>query len=298
MSYTEWSSVHETIQTEPLKHVLVLFDAPWASAKTKKALSNLEALLGPHRTDLVQARVDVSDMDDDDVMDLGVGELPFFQLYSQGKLVAGLDAGSDQTSRNLVRYIGWNADAEKDLSGDLPAIDYVKLTALVDSITKGESDFIANCANVSAAIWFAFHEAQRPVNWAGFYFNRPVEGTDTRLLVLGPFHGKPACKRIQMHSGVCGAAASTRLIQRIPNVNVFPGHIACDSASQSELVVPILVKGDLIGVLDLDCPKRNGFQAADADGLQAIVDLFAARTHWDSFHLPVRNLPLEAHPDH
>ncbi|RHY45175.1 hypothetical protein DYB30_008752 [Aphanomyces astaci] len=220
-SYSEWESVRDTIASEASKTVVVLFDAPWAAAKTKIALSTV-----------------------------------------------------------------------------VPAVDYAKLTSVVDAITKGETDFIANCANVSAAIWDAFHEAKRPVNWAGFYLNRPVENSDTRLLVLGPFHGKPACKRIQLHSGVCGAAASTRLIQRIPNVHDFPGHIACDSASASELVVPVLVQGDLIGVLDLDCPELNGFHQADADGLQAIVDLFANRTHWDSLTLPVRNLPLEPHPEH
>ncbi|RHY09819.1 hypothetical protein DYB25_005546 [Aphanomyces astaci] len=255
-SYSEWESVRDTIASEASKTVVVLFDAPWAAAKTKIALSNLELLLGAHRTDLV--------------------------------------------ARNLVRYIGWHAGDNNAVDNGtvVPAVDYAKLTSVVDAITKGETDFIANCANVSAAIWDAFHEAKRPVNWAGFYLNRPVENSDTRLLVLGPFHGKPACKRIQLHSGVCGAAASTRLIQRIPNVHDFPGHIACDSASASELVVPVLVQGDLIGVLDLDCPELNGFHQADADGLQAIVDLFANRTHWDSLTLPVRNLPLEPHPEH
>ncbi|RHY31509.1 hypothetical protein DYB32_003405 [Aphanomyces invadans] len=265
-SVTTWEIVQATIAAETTKQVVVLFDAPWSAAKSKKAQANLETLLGPQRSDLVYVRVDASQIDDDEVFDLGVGELPYIQVYAQGKVVAGLDA-----SDALVRRL-----------------DYTKLTALVDSITKGETDFIANCANVSAAIWGAFLEAKRPVNWAGFYLNRPVEGSNTRLLVLGPFHGKPACKRIQMHSGVCGTAASTR----------FPGHIACDSASASEIVVPIVVDGNLVGVLDLDCPELNGFRQDDADGLQAIVDLFANRTHWDSLTLAVRNLPLEPHPEH
>ncbi|ETW00049.1 hypothetical protein H310_07481, partial [Aphanomyces invadans] len=296
-SVTTWEIVQATIAAETTKQVVVLFDAPWSAAKSKKAQANLETLLGPQRSDLVYVRVDASQIDDDEVFDLGVGELPYIQVYAQGKVVAGLDASDALVARNLVRYIGWHA-GDIVANSPLPQVDYTKLTALVDSITKGETDFIANCANVSAAIWGAFFEAKRPVNWAGFYLNRPVEGSNTRLLVLGPFHGKPACKRIQMHSGVCGTAASTRVIQRIPNVSEFPGHIACDSASASEIVVPIVVDGNLVGVLDLDCPELNGFRQDDADGLQAIVDLFANRTHWDSLTLAVRNLPLEPHPEH
>ncbi|MCF5941126.1 GAF domain-containing protein, partial [Xanthomonas perforans] len=106
------------------------------------------------------------------------------------------------------------------------------------------------------------------LNWAGFYFY------DGRELVVGPFQGLPACVRIPLDKGVCGAAASTRQSQRIADVDAFPGHIACDSASRSELVIP-LVKGDaLIGVLDLDSPELDRFDADDQRGLEAIAQLF------------------------
>ncbi|ATB60057.1 putative signaling protein [Xanthomonas citri pv. fuscans] len=128
----------------------------------------------------------------------------------------------------------------------------------------GEPDRIANAANLAALI---FHSLPS-LNWAGFYFY------DGRELVVGPFQGLPACVRIPLDKGVCGAAASTRQSQRIADVDAFPGHIACDSASRSELVIP-LVKGDaLIGVLDLDSPELDRFDADDQRGLEAIAQLF------------------------
>ncbi|TQV44736.1 diguanylate cyclase, partial [Xanthomonas perforans] len=127
-----------------------------------------------------------------------------------------------------------------------------------------EPDRIANAANLAALI---FHSLPS-LNWAGFYFY------DGRELVVGPFQGLPACVRIPLDKGVCGAAASTRQSQRIADVDAFPGHIACDSASRSELVIP-LVKGDaLIGVLDLDSPELDRFDADDQRGLEAIAQLF------------------------
>jgi L-methionine (R)-S-oxide reductase len=129
--------------------------------------------------------------------------------------------------------------------------------ALVD----GERDAIANMANISALIW----QAMPDLNWAGFY------RFDGRELVLGPFQGKAACIRIALDKGVCGAAARTRESQRVEDVHAFPGHIACDAASRSELVVPIVHDGRLIGVLDLDSPLPARFTVADQAGAEALI---------------------------
>ncbi|OOW87182.1 diguanylate cyclase [Xanthomonas campestris pv. vitiswoodrowii] len=149
------------------------------------------------------------------------------------------------------------------LTGSKPE-QYAQLTAQAQALVHGEPDRLANAANLAALI---FHSLPS-LNWAGFYFY------DGRELVVGPFQGLPACVRIPLDKGVCGAAASTRQSQRIADVDAFPGHIACDSASRSELVIP-LVKGDaLIGVLDLDSPELDRFDADDQRGLEAIAQLF------------------------
>ena len=122
-------------------------------------------------------------------------------------------------------------------------------------------------ANVAALLWQFLPD----LNWAGFY--RMVEGE----LVLGPFQGKPACIRIPLGRGVCGTAAATGETQLVADVHAFPGHIACDAASASEIVVPILIDGAVVGVLDLDSPRRARFDSDDARGLQALVARIAAR---------------------
>ncbi|MBV6800965.1 GAF domain-containing protein [Xanthomonas campestris pv. lawsoniae] len=153
--------------------------------------------------------------------------------------------------------------ATSSLTGSKPE-QYAQLTTQAQALVHGEPDRIANAANLAALI---FHSLPS-LNWAGFYFY------DGRELVVGPFQGLPACVRIPLDKGVCGAAASTRQSQRIADVDAFPGHIACDSASRSELVIP-LVKGDaLIGVLDLDSPELDRFDADDQRGLEAIAQLF------------------------
>ena len=130
----------------------------------------------------------------------------------------------------------------------------------------GETDRIANAANLSALLFNALPD----LNWAGFYF------FDGRELVVGPFQGLPACVRIPLDKGVCGAAARTGQTQRVDDVEAFPGHIACDSASRSELVVP-LHRGDaLVGVLDLDSPRTGRFDADDQAGIEAIAAAFVA----------------------
>jgi GAF domain-containing protein len=144
---------------------------------------------------------------------------------------------------------------------------YRDLSAALDALTINETDPIANMANMAALLW----EYLPDLNWAGFY--RLVGGE----LVLGPFQGKVACIRIPIGKGVCGAAAQTLETQRVADVHAFPGHIACDAASRSELVVPILDQGRLIGVLDLDSPLPSRFDAGDAAGCEALVRLIAPR---------------------
>ncbi len=141
------------------------------------------------------------------------------------------------------------------------------LLSAIDAITDGERDGIANMANAAALLF----EYLSDVNWAGIY--RLVEGE----LVLGPFQGKAACIRIAVGAGVCGAAAATRATQLVEDVHAFPGHIACDAASRSELVVPLIRDGELLGVIDLDSPKLARFDEVDAAGCEAVAALLITR---------------------
>ena len=144
---------------------------------------------------------------------------------------------------------------------------YRQLVDAADALTAGEPDAIANMANISALLW----ESLPDLNWAGFYRNLGRE------LVLGPFQGRAACIRIPFGKGVCGAAAASFEPQCVADVHAFPGHIACDSASQSELVVPIVNEGRLFAVLDLDSPSRARFDEADVDGCVRLAQLLAPR---------------------
>jgi len=140
---------------------------------------------------------------------------------------------------------------------------YRDLASALGGLVAGEPDAIANMANAAALIW----ESLPDLNWVGFYRNIGGE------LVLGPFQGRPACIRIPFGTGVCGVAAATRQVQRVDDVNAFPGHIACDSASNSELVVPILRDGELIAVLDLDSPKTARFSEEDEAGCLKLAEI-------------------------
>ncbi len=154
--------------------------------------------------------------------------------------------------------------AASSLIGDKPE-QYRQLHAQARALMHGERDRIANAANLSALVYSALPE----LNWVGFYF---FDGTE---LVVGPFQGLPACVRIPLDKGVCGAAASTRTTQRIDDVHAFPGHIACDSASNSELVVPLArADGTLLGVFDLDSPRLARFDADDQAGLETLALAF------------------------
>ena len=152
----------------------------------------------------------------------------------------------------------------KFATADKPTL-YRDLVAALESLVAGEPDPIANMSNASALIM----ESLPDLNWAGFYRNVAGE------LVLGPFQGRAACIRIPFGKGVCGAAATTRQVQRIEDVNAFPGHIACDAASASELVVPIVRNGELIAVLDLDSPSTARFDAEDEAGCVALCEVLA-----------------------
>lgn len=145
---------------------------------------------------------------------------------------------------------------------------YALLSAQLEALLADERDFVANAAQFSA---FLFHELG-DLNWAGFYLNKGEQ------LVLGPFQGKVACVRIPFGRGVCGAAASSRQTQRVEDVHAFPGHIACDSASNSELVVPLVKDGRLIGVLDLDSPSTARFSPDDQAGVERLVAIFLRLT--------------------
>ena len=152
----------------------------------------------------------------------------------------------------------------KIAAADKPTL-YRDLAAALESLVAGEPDGVANMANAAALIF----ETLPDLNWAGFYRNVGGE------LVLGPFQGRAACIRIPFGKGVCGVAAATRQVQRVEDVNAFPGHIACDSASASEIVVPIVRDGELVAVLDLDSPNVGRFDVEDEAGCVRLGEILA-----------------------
>ena len=149
------------------------------------------------------------------------------------------------------------------IHADDKATMYRDLASALEGLVAGEPDAIANMANASALIY----ETLPDVNWVGFYRN--VDGE----LVLGPFQGRPACIRMTFDQGVCGAAAKTRQVQSVEDVDAFPGHIACDSASKSEIVVPLIRDGEVLGVLDIDSPKNARFTAEDEAGVVKLAEI-------------------------
>lgn len=153
-------------------------------------------------------------------------------------------------------------------ASELPIDDkprfYAELVTQARALLAGETDRVANAANFAALAY----QALPRINWAGFYF---YDGTE---LVLGPFQGKPACVRITLDRGVCGAAASQRLTQVVPDVHAFAGHIACDAASRSEVVVPLILDDALVGVWDVDSPEPGRFDEEDRQGMEALCAVF------------------------
>lgn len=149
--------------------------------------------------------------------------------------------------------------------------DYQKLQRKLQFLLEGETNWLANLANTAALIF----QELKGINWAGFYL---LEGDE---LILGPFQGKPACVRIRVGKGVCGATAERRQPIVVPDVHEFPGHIACDPASRSEVVVPMIaVNGELLGVLDVDSPHLGRFSAADSVGLSSLVQILLSNCLW------------------
>ena len=149
---------------------------------------------------------------------------------------------------------------------------YDQIATQLSSLLAGERDLVANAANFAALVFHSLPD----LNWAGFYFVRGRE------LVLGPFQGKPACMRIAFGRGVCGVAAAKRATTIVPNVHEFPGHIACDMESKSEIVIPLMKGGHFIGVLDLDSPLPARFDDADAAGLETLLKILLASTGTDA----------------
>jgi L-methionine (R)-S-oxide reductase len=176
-----------------------------------------------------------------------------------------------------LRSTGRKRDAQ-EVSVDTAAIDaklpkrelYAELAKQVRSLVADERDFIANLANASALLFYSLED----VNWAGFYLLKDGE------LVVGPFQGRPACVRIALGKGVCGASASSRSTLVVPNVHEFAGHIACDSASNSEIVTPLIRDSELLGVLDIDSPKFARFDDEDRAGLEKFVEALLQQGDW------------------
>ncbi|MFZ6813607.1 GAF domain-containing protein [Undibacterium sp. Rencai35W] len=155
--------------------------------------------------------------------------------------------------------------------------DYALLARQVSSILEGETDLTANAAQFSALVYDTIAD----LNWAGFYLVKPAKsssGNTQQELLVGPFQGKVACARIPFSKGVCGASASQRRTILVPDVHAFPGHIACDSASNAEIVIPVIKNGELYGVFDIDSPSLNRFNEEDQAGLEAMVAAFVAAT--------------------
>jgi GAF domain-containing protein len=153
---------------------------------------------------------------------------------------------------------------------------YADLAASLASLLEGETDALANLSNASGLLGDALDR----INWCGFYLVR--RGSEGEELVLGPFQGKPACVRIAMGKGVCGSAAASGKTLVVDDVLAFPGHIACDEASRSEIVVPMVAEGRLVGVLDVDAPETSRFDGDDAAGLERFVNVLVPRIAWET----------------
>ena len=155
---------------------------------------------------------------------------------------------------------------------------YAVVLSQAKSLLEGQSNWVVNTANISSLLHHAFLSIPLDVNWTGFYF---LPSKSSATLLLGPFQGKVACQSIKLGAGVCGTAAKTGRTVIVPNVHEWPGHIACDSESQSEIVVPITDKAGIVrGVLDVDCRELGGFSEVDREGLEPIVKLLAYQCEW------------------
>lgn len=218
-------------------------------------------------------------------------------VFKDGVKVATLTTENELQDHvsTLVKHIGFSPDCPdpSQLQNYLSPINSEALLSDVVAFTvaTGQRDYVANAANVSSIIWHAFQEAKRPLNWAGFYYVRPLRNPkDTdhdHLLILGPFMGKPACSRIRFQSGICGTAWRTKSVQRVADVHEVSDHIACDDASESELVVPILDKqGKVVALIDLDCPRKSGFSIEDERTIVDVARIMSEACDWDNVAMP------------
>lgn len=168
---------------------------------------------------------------------------------------------NQSVSQRLQTVIDSDRHSKRFVSQDRSAVDYPQLSQQLAGLISGEKDRIANLANCAALLWQELDN----INWLGFYLLK------RNRLVLGPFQGKPACSRIELGSGVCGIAAQMLKTIIVADVHQFPGHIACDAASKSEIVLPVIIDGKLIGVLDIDSPEADRFDHRDQQGLERVI---------------------------
>ncbi|KAI1501932.1 GAF domain-like protein [Biscogniauxia marginata] len=183
-----------------------------------------------------------------------------------------------------------HADASNFAEGVTKEQAYAQVLLQAEGLFDGQRNWVCNLANTASLLWHAYKSLPSPssqVNWAGFYTLDPQKtGGDSQQLVLGPFQGKVACQTIAFGKGVCGAAAATRITQLVPDVEQFPGHIACDGDSKSEIVVPIVVAGQgeegrrLVAIIDIDCADLNGFDEVDKRYLEQLAELLAKSCDW------------------
>jgi len=164
-------------------------------------------------------------------------------------------------SQRLQAVIDSNRHPKSPVAKDSGAVDYPQIAQQLAGLISGETDRIANMANCTALLW----QELGAINWLGFYLFKRSK------LVLGPFQGKPACSRIELGNGVCGTAAQMLKTIIVADVDQFPGHIACDVASKSEIVLPVIIEGQLVAVLDIDSPEADRFDYRDQQGLELII---------------------------
>ncbi|KAK4195084.1 GAF domain-like protein [Triangularia verruculosa] len=161
---------------------------------------------------------------------------------------------------------------------------YQQLLDQVEGLCLDQRNWVCNLSNTSSLLWHLYHSLPSPasdVNWAGFYVYDHTSPPAKPRLILGPFQGKVACQTIAFGRGVCGTAAATQTTQLVPDVEKFPGHIACDSASKSEIVVPIIVEGKgVVAIIDIDCTVENGFDQVDKEYLEKLADFLAKSSDW------------------
>ncbi|OAK95488.1 GAF domain-like protein [Phaeosphaeriaceae sp. SRC1lsM3a] len=168
-----------------------------------------------------------------------------------------------------------HADASSFADGLSKKEVYAQVLEQARILFDGQRNWVCNFSNTASLLWHAYHSLPAPsssVNWAGFYFTDPSQPTQ---LLLGPFQGQVACQTIAFGRGVCGAAAAKQTTQLVEDVEKFPGHIACDGASKSEVVVPIVVRGKTVAIIDVDCAEMNGFTVEDQEALEELADLLA-----------------------